>query len=154
MECVRSRLNNTGASVRDGTVSVGGMTNTPQPQDSEAELRHIVVKAMLGSTCTPTNMCSTCTVMVRDAKDEIDAAVAALLQWGAKARRDENESIKLVMEQEINEEPDHCYNCETHNNRCYACRKKKMYKEFARDFLRVLDERITQLDKTIKGEVE
>lgn len=61
-----------------------------------------------------------------------------------EARINENESLLSVTEHEI-ELGDKCYNHEKHTPQCYACRKRKMYVEYSKDWKRVIKVRIKQL---------
>lgn len=69
------------------------------------------------------------------------SAITALIQ---EARIDENESLLSVAEHEIHL-GDKCYNHEKHTPQCHACRKRKMYVEYSKDWKKSIDERINQL---------
>ena len=64
-----------------------------------------------------------------------------------KARIDENNSLLSVAEHEI-ELGDKCHNHEKHTAQCYACRKRKMYVEYSKDWKKSIDERIKELGES------
>lgn len=86
-------------------------------------------------------------------KDDIERLITANYTPNAEvaereqlARVDENESLLDVAEHEI-ELGDKCYNHEKHTPACYACRKRKMYVEYSKDWKSSIDERLAQLSK-------
>jgi len=77
--------------------------------------------------------------------ERCEAVLALLEEECNKARLDENESLLSVAEHEI-ELGDKCYNHEKHTPQCHACRKRKMYVEYSRDWKKSIDERIAGLN--------
>lgn len=78
-------------------------------------------------------------------------AILALISNREKlARIDENESLLSVAEHEI-ELGDKCHNHDKHTPACYACRKRKMYVEYSKDWQKSINERIITLLKELDG---
>src|SRR5690606_32189029 len=67
-----------------------------------------------------------------------------------KARIDENESLLSVAEHEI-ELGEKCDNHDKHTPACYACRKRKMYVAYSKDWQKSIDERLFTLRKELDG---
>jgi hypothetical protein len=59
-------------------------------------------------------------------------------------RINENESLLSVAEHEI-DLGDKCYNHDKYTSACYACRKRKMYVEYSKDWQGSINERLQQL---------
>lgn len=62
------------------------------------------------------------------------------------ARVDENESLLSVAEHEI-ELPDHCDMHDKYSSYCHACKKRKWYGEISKDWKRIIEIRIAELQQ-------
>lgn len=60
------------------------------------------------------------------------------------ARIDENQSLLSVAEHEISL-PNHCDNHDKYASSCHACKKRKWYSEISKDWKRVIEDRLKEL---------
>jgi hypothetical protein len=73
-----------------------------------------------------------------------EQAIQKLKQLLLEERINENESLLSVAEHEI-DLGDKCYNHDKYTSACYACRKRKMYVEYSKDWQGSINERLQQL---------